>query len=181
MWSQAGKWIGYAEGELPDTDWPATPLICSDAIIAHIGTDEKQFHDLLAKFSCKGVGHQMTLIFADQKKREGEGGALTRWSIGPQTIQTALWPSFQPQNCPKPFSISTKTCVFTQKVITICRIDRIHYSFRRSVIWQGHKVKQQALSINNLEFGGNIKIFIEPQLQPLSQLIVWVKIQTFLL
>ena len=117
-------------------------------------SDEKQFHDLLAKFSCKGVGHQMTLIFADQKKREGEGGALTRWSIGPQTIQTALWPSFQPQNCPKPFSISTKTCVFTQKVITICRIDSIHYSFRRSVIWQGHKVKQQALSINNLEFGG---------------------------
>ena len=142
MWSQAGKWIGYAEGELPDTDWPATPLICSDAIIAHIGkSDEKQFHDLLAKFSCKGVGHQMTLIFADQKKREGEGGALTRWSIGPQTIQTALWPSFQPQNCPKPFSISTKTYAFTQKVITICRIDRIHYSFRRSIIWQGHKVK----------------------------------------
>ena len=107
----------------------------------HRPYDEKQFHDLLAKFSCKGVGHQMTLIFADQKKREGEGGALTRWSIGPQTIQTALWPSFQPQNCPKPFSISTKTCAFTQKVIMICRIDRIHYSFRRSVIWRGHKVK----------------------------------------
>ena len=40
------------------------------AHIAHIWVSCNQFHDLLAILAWEGVGDEMTLIFADQKKRE---------------------------------------------------------------------------------------------------------------